>query len=91
MNTRLIRYEGRVQGVGFRASVLALARGYEITGYVKNLSDGRVELVARGETKEIEDFFTAIRESHLASHIQYEEEVYVDAKLLTPLLGFKIV
>ncbi len=74
MNIRLIRYEGKVQGVGFRASVLQLARGYEITGYVKNLPDGRVELAARGESNEVNDFLVAIRQSHLQSHIHAEEE-----------------
>ena len=31
-------YEGKVQGVGFRASILSLAKGYEVTGWVRNLS-----------------------------------------------------
>ncbi len=47
-------YEGKVQGVGFRASVLALAKGFEVTGWVRNLPDGRVELLAAGDPGEIE-------------------------------------
>lgn len=91
MKTRCIHYEGKVQGVGFRASVLALARGYEVTGGVKNLPDGRVELLVRGEAEEIEAFLAAIRESHLASHVELEQEHPVDIESLPPLRGFKIL
>ena len=41
-----IFYSGRVQGVGFRYSVKMLATGFEVTGMVANLPDGRVELTA---------------------------------------------
>jgi acylphosphatase len=65
-------YEGKVQGVGFRAAVLSLAKGYEVTGWVKNHPDGRVELLASGDSAEVEDFLQGIRESHLAGHIEHE-------------------
>ena len=65
-------YEGKVQGVGFRSSVLSLAKGYELTGWVKNLPDGRVEVLASGEAAELEDFLQGIRESHLSGHIEHE-------------------
>lgn len=42
-------YSGRVQGVGFRYTVMRLAAGRPVTGFVKNLRDGRVEVVAEGE------------------------------------------
>ena len=48
-------YEGKVQGVGFRASILSLAKGYEVTGWVRNLADGRVHLLASGEDEEVEE------------------------------------
>ena len=44
-----ILYEGRVQGVGFRYTTKSVANGFEVTGTVRNLTDGRVELVAEGE------------------------------------------
>lgn len=65
-------YEGKVQGVGFRASILSLAKGYEVTGWVRNLGDGRVEMLASGDAPELEDFLRGIRESHLAGHIEHE-------------------
>ena len=65
-------YEGKVQGVGFRASILSRAKGYEVTGWVKNLPDGRVEVLASGDAAELEEFLQGIRESHLAGHIEHE-------------------
>ena len=45
---RQVLYEGHVQGVGFRFTVLLIARRYDVAGFVRNLPDGRVELVAEG-------------------------------------------
>ena len=63
-------YEGKVQGVGFRASIMSLAKGYDVTGWVRNLPDGRVELFLSGEDTEVDDFLQGIGESHLAGHIE---------------------
>ncbi len=49
-------FKGRVQGVGFRYQTLQIAQGYEVNGYVKNLSDGRVHLVAEGNEAEVVTF-----------------------------------
>lgn len=45
---------GRVQGVGFRAYVRRWALDVALAGYVENLSDGRVEVVAEGERRDLE-------------------------------------
>ena len=46
-----IFYSGRVQGVGFRYTAKTVAAGFEISGIVRNLSDGRVELIAEGDAR----------------------------------------
>ena len=66
---RDVWYVGHVQGVGFRAQVLGLARGYDVTGYVQNLTDGRVYLHAEGDEGEVEAFTDQIAKS-LDGHIR---------------------
>lgn len=66
---RDVWYAGHVQGVGFRAQVLALARGYDVTGYVQNLTDGRVYLHAEGAETQV-DAFTAEIGKALDGHIR---------------------
>jgi acylphosphatase len=66
-------YAGTVQGVGFRYTVKSLASGFELTGTVRNLPDGRVELVAEGMKEELSAFQQAIRESEVGHFIQKEE------------------
>ncbi len=62
-------YSGRVQGVGFRATVRGIARGYDVTGSICNLPDGRVELVAEAPRAELEAFLKGIAESELSGFI----------------------
>jgi acylphosphatase len=50
-----------VQGVGFRATAAEIARDYAITGWVKNLDDGRVELLAEGSEEAVAKFLEAVR------------------------------
>ncbi len=52
---RHIIFKGRVQGVGFRFSVLNAASRYRLTGYVRNLPDGAVEMLAQGPANAIDD------------------------------------
>ena len=58
---RRVYFAGRVQGVGFRFTAQRLAEGYAVTGYVRNLHDGRVELVAEGEPATVDSLVHAIR------------------------------
>jgi acylphosphatase len=51
-----------VQGVGFRYTAKNVALRYDVNGYVRNLSDGRVELVAEGEPREIDTFVQDVKE-----------------------------
>lgn len=61
MRTEII-YAGRVQGVGFRFTAEAVARRFEIAGFVRNNADRTVTLQAQGEPDEVRRFFAAMRE-----------------------------
>lgn len=74
-----VLYSGRVQGVGFRATVRHLARGYDVTGAVRNLPDGRVELVAEGMKDELQALLDGILGSELSGHIAAHPETWGDA------------
>lgn len=65
-------FEGRVQGVGFRYQTMAVAKGFEVSGFVKNLVDGRVHLYAEGEEGEVVAFQAEV-ESELNSYIRETE------------------
>ena len=67
-------YEGNVQGVGFRWSVRNVAKGFDVTGFVRNLPDGRVELQASGDDEEVRAFLEAILQSELRAHIKKHSE-----------------
>jgi len=53
-------YSGQVQGVGFRYTVKEAASGYEIGGFVKNLTNGDVEVVAEAQEPDITRFLADI-------------------------------
>ncbi len=52
---------GRVQAVGFRYFTFQLAHQYELTGWVRNLDDGSVEIESQGDSETIEKFLTDLR------------------------------
>ena len=71
---RTIYFTGRVQGVGFRYTTEAVARDHDVTGFVRNLPDRRVELVAEGVESELDRFQQAV-ERHMYRNID-EIEVH---------------
>ena len=81
-------YEGNVQGVGFRWTVRHIAKGFDVTGWVRNLPDGRVELQITGQEDEVRAFFEAITQGELHGLIKKQTE----SKLLEPVTarGFEI-
>jgi acylphosphatase len=81
-------YSGHVQGVGFRYTVKFLTTGFEVTGTVRNLPDGRVELVAESEKAELEAFLKAIRDSEVGRFIRQEQAHWSGAK--NEFRGFEI-
>jgi len=60
MIRRTSHFSGNVQGVGFRYTAKGIARNHAVRGYVRNLHDGRVELVAEGEEAEIDKILSDI-------------------------------
>lgn len=57
-----VYYSGRVQGVSFRYTAEEIARDSGVSGWVKNLPDGRVEVVAEAEEQTLKDFLSRINE-----------------------------
>jgi acylphosphatase len=84
-----IFYSGSVQGVGFRYSVKSVANGFEVTGTVRNLADGRVELLAEGNKDELDAFRQGIRDSGVEHFIEKEDVMWNEAK--NEFRGFEIV
>jgi acylphosphatase len=82
-------YSGNVQGVGFRYTVKTVATGFDLAGTVRNLADGRVELIAEGAKNELEAFCAAIRDSGLGHFIEKEAVSWGDAQ--SEFRGFEIV
>jgi len=60
-SARMVHYSGQVQGVGFRATAVEIARQHPVTGWVKNLADGRVQLLVEGPEPALTRFLDAIR------------------------------
>ncbi len=77
-------YSGRVQGVGFRYTAERLALDLNLLGWVKNLPDGRVEIVCEGDKVKIEELLSQIRGSSLGPYIKN-----VDCRWETPTEEFR--
>jgi acylphosphatase len=72
---RMVYYSGKVQGVGFRATTEAIAQDYPVTGWVKNLKDGRVQLLVEGSADAVDDFLQAVRKRWKRNIEKEESEV----------------
>lgn len=68
-----VLYTGRVQGVGFRYTVNDLAAGFVATGFVRNLPNGNVELVAEGEADQVAALLAAVAD-RMADYIRQAQE-----------------
>jgi acylphosphatase len=88
MSAVQVFFEGNVQGVGFRYSVKHIAKGFDLTGWVRNLRDGRVEMQVNGVDNELQEFLKAIMQSELRAHIRKQDVTpLADAP---PMRGFEI-
>ncbi|MGH9592135.1 MAG: acylphosphatase [Bryobacteraceae bacterium] len=74
---------GRVQGVGFRYFAARAARDLQLAGWVRNLSDGRVEAYAAGPASKLEDFEGSLRTGPPAAMVRSleVEDAGVDARI----------
>lgn len=70
---REVHFSGRVQGVGFRYTARNIARRHPIRGFVRNLPDGRVHLVAEGTSQALDRFVAAIVEE-MDDYIEHKDE-----------------
>jgi acylphosphatase len=84
---REVLFSGLVQGVGFRYTVVGLAANLEVTGFVRNMPDGRVKLVAEGTSGEIDRLLDGIRDA-MGGYIRDEETT--EASVTGEFRGFGV-
>jgi len=82
-----ITFSGEVQGIGFRFTALNVATQYHLTGYVRNLPNGMVEMLAQGPAQDIDDCIRNLQES-FAGYVR--EAKTEDAAFDPKHKGFKI-
>jgi acylphosphatase len=70
-------FSGRVQGVGFRYQTLQVAKEYEVSGFVRNLPDGRVQMEVEGSASEVRDFVAAVHE-RMSGYVRKMEQTEAD-------------
>ncbi|MEO6001520.1 MAG: acylphosphatase [Opitutus sp.] len=58
----MVYFSGHVQGVGFRFATMQVAREFDVSGFVRNLADGRVQLEIEGKSGDVEAFVTAVED-----------------------------
>ncbi|MEP6850103.1 MAG: acylphosphatase [Acidobacteriota bacterium] len=69
---------GTVQGVGYRYFAQRSAARHQVRGYIKNLEDGRVETLAEGSDKAVEEFKHDLLAGPKHSNVDHLEELVVD-------------
>lgn len=85
--TERIIYTGRVQGVGFRYAVQSIARKHSVTGFVRNLPDGTVELVLQGKVGASNALLAEVAEQFRGNIRHGARSPFVSPE---PLEGFEI-
>ena len=65
-------FSGRVQGVGMRATVKMVARRYQVTGFVRNLPDGTVEVQVQGDVEVLDELLKSVHTS-MPGYIRHVE------------------
>jgi acylphosphatase len=78
MVARKFFISGIVQGVGYRFFAQRAAARHQVTGYVKNLKDGRVEALAEADEKSVEAFKHDLAAGPAYSNVEHIEEIVLD-------------
>lgn len=73
-------FHGRVQGVGFRFTTVEVARNFDITGYIQNMMDGSVKMVAEGTEDDLNKLMRDIRDAHIYKYVTSEDVNWTDGK-----------
>ena len=82
-------FSGKVQGVGFRFTSAQVARGFEISGWVKNLADGRVQMEIQGEADVLRAYLICLEKAIMGrGEITQREQVL--GQIDPTLIGFEI-
>lgn len=85
----LITLEGRVQGVGLRYFVQSYAGQYNLSGWVKNMEDGTVQLAIQGEEEDTSKMFRALREG--TQYIRIDNMHLLQLPVVDGSIGFRIL
>ena len=88
MQECLVRIEGRVQGVGYRAFAQREAISLRLTGFARNLRDGRVEVLVQGEKSAVEAFISRLQEGPRLAAVL--DVVVVERALGTEYVSFEV-
>ncbi|MCS7180508.1 MAG: acylphosphatase [bacterium] len=83
-----IYVKGKVQGVGFRWYTERIGNRMELGGWVRNLPDGRVEIVVEGDEKKLDDFIEELKKGYLGRNIK--EIVKIEEKYIGEFDKFEI-
>jgi len=88
LSCRIFLVSGRVQGVFFRQSTLKQARQLNLSGYAKNLEDGRVEIIACGSSSAIRVLGEWLQDGPPLAHV--EEVETQEMTMTSSFSGFSI-
>ncbi|MCD4830741.1 MAG: acylphosphatase [Anaerohalosphaeraceae bacterium] len=84
---KLVVFSGSVQGVGFRFTARSIAGRYDLAGYVKNTSNGKVEVLAQGADVDIDECIADLRDTFAIRDVK-AQNVPVDDTLQTFDIAF---
>ncbi len=82
---RILIISGEVQGVGYRFFAQRAAARHQVTGYVRNLPDGRVEALVEGQPKNVEAFKLDLAAGPMSAKVENVEEINLEPSGLYPI------